>query len=504
MSYSSNEGSRRRFFIITHLGGLMVVSAFIIMYVFAGTGTLSEWNDLSLPMGPLLSSAVMVMLFLGFGTKLGLIPFHIWMPDIYADAPTHTTSLLSTVSSGAAVLILFKSVFGSMGIAEDAYVFAIALLVLSSASMIWAAIQSLVQSEPKRILAYSSMGNMALVVLSFSLGMLFAAEGLSAMAAIAFVAGIFHTINHSVFKSLIVLTVGTIEDSTGETRIERMGGLARMLPFFSMISLIAVLSMAAVPPFNGFASEWIMIQSFLGGETTSMRGMAMVLPIGVAVLGTCGMMVAVSYARMYGIIFSGRPRSDAFSRPKRVSPVTLIPLSVLAGLCVLMGLFAGPVMDILADGVGSITSVMPSEEYNIIVNTLDLPKLAGILLVLMLFLFVLNRVFRRHTKKGATWDCGTELEGHMQYSSLGFTQPLVKVFHPLYDDMMEIIDVDNKKKFSVRLEEPFVTYLYRPIVSVVMKASKFVSRMQSGNIQMYLGYILVVSVVLLLVVRVLW
>ena len=499
MSYNSaGEGPRRRFFIITHLGGLMVIAAFIIMFAFASTETLSSWNGLAVTMGPLMSAVAGLLLIIGFGTKLGLIPFHIWMPDMYAGASTHTTALISTAASNVAVLVLFKALFIYIGVTETSYVIAMLVMLIASASMIWAALASLVQTEPKRIMAYSSMVNMSLVVLALSLGMLFAAEGLPALATIAMVAGLFHTITHAVSKSLILLTVGTIEDSTGETKMSRMGGLAKMLPLFSMISLIAVLSIAAIPPFSGFASEWMVIQSFLGGETNGLRGMAMVLPLGVAVLGISGMLIAVSYARMYGFIFLGRPRSDSFADPKKVRAATMAPLAFLALVCVLTGVFAGYVMHILAESVSAAATGVPPEAYSPTLDTLNLPVLAGILLALMLLIYAMNKVFRKRTAKGPTWGCGGELEDHMQYSSLGFTQPLVKVFHSLYGDITEVTDDADNRSFTVRFREPFVTRVYQPAVSLVMRIAGFIGRMQNGSIQTYLGYILVALVVILL------
>ena len=499
MSYSGRgEGPRRRFFIITHLGGLMVIAAFIMMYAFSGTDVLSSWNGLAVPMGPMMSAVAGSLLLIGFGTKLGLIPFHIWMPDLYAGASTHTTSLISTAASNVAVLVLFKGLFIYIGITETAYVLAMFIMLIASASMIWAALASLVQTEPKRIMAYSSMENMSLVILALSLGMLFSAEGLPAMATIAMVAALFHTITHAVSKSLILLTVGTIEDSTGETKMSRMGGLAKMLPLFSMISLIAVLSIAAIPPLNGFASEWLVIPSFLGGETTGLRGMAMVLPLGVAVLGISGMLIAVSYARMYGFIFLGRPRSEPFADPKKVPAAAMFPLAFLALVCILTGVFAGYVMHILADSVSAAATAVPPEAYSPILDTLNLPVLAAILAAMMLSIYALNRAFRKRTAKAPTWGCGGELEEHMQYSSLGFTQPLVRVFHSLYGDITEVTDDAENKIFTVRFKEPFVTRLYQPAVSFVMKVAGSIGKMQNGSIQTYLGYILVALVVLLL------
>jgi hydrogenase-4 component B len=504
MAYSGKgEGPRWKFFVTTHLGGLMIVSAFVIMAAFAGTYELSSWSQLNTSMGLGVSCVVIILLFIGFGTKLGLIPFHAWMPDMYSEAPTHTVTLLTTVSSNVAILILFKSVFGYVGITGEMYGIAVLLMALAAITAVWSALESLVQTDPKKILAYSSMENMALVLLCFSLGMIFADEGATGLVTMVLVAGLLHTMNHSVFKSLMMMSLGTVEDCTGETTMERMGGLAVALPAFSMVALAAVLSMAAVPPFNGFTSEWLMIQSMMGGEV--IRTTQILLPLGVAVLGISGMMAAVSYARLYGFMFLGRPRSAAVAKPKKIGAASFAPLLVLALLCFIMGLFAVPLMDVLANGVNDITLFNPDDVYrNHLAGTLDLPMMGGILLVIVFAVYALNRLFRKHSKRTTTWDCGTDLEEDMQYSSIGFSQPLVKVFHPVYGDVVEIVDDGSgkdRKKFTMRFAEPFVERLYGPLGRGVERGSKNVGRIQNGNIQSYMGYILIVLVVLLVAVR---
>jgi hydrogenase-4 component B len=503
MSLRGKNGTAAwKFFVIAHVGGLMVICSFLAMASYADGQTLSSWSDLSTVMGVPASCGVIVLLFVGFGTKLGLIPFHVWMPDLYSSAPTHTSALMSTVSSNVAVLVLFKSVFGYVGVSDEMYVLAVILMAASSFTAIWGALESLVQTEPKRILAYSSMENMALVLLCFSLGMLFSDGGSPGLITMVLVAGLFHALNHSVFKSLMMLTVGSAEDCTGETAMERMGGLAKLMPAFSIVSLVAVLSMAAVPPFNGFASEWLMVQSLMGGEGIHMT--EIILPLGVAVVGISGMMAAVSYARLYGFMFLGRPRSER-RVSKMIGASSLAPMVLLALLCFAMGIFATDIMGRLAGGIGASTTIPSDDSYMAhLAGTLNVPMLAGILLVSVFAVSGLSRVFRKKSTRSPTWDCGTPLTEEMQYSSVGFSQPLVRVFHPLYGDVMELSDDESSKdckRYSIRFAEPFAERLYVPLSNLVMKGAKYVGRTQNGNIQSYFGYILIVLVTLLVAVR---
>ena len=502
MSYGSREGPRWRFFVIAHLGGLMVISAFVIMYIYAGTPSLSSWSNLNSAMGFSVSCGVIALLFIGFGTKLGLVPFHVWMPDLYSEAPTHTTTLLTTVCSNVAVLVLFKSVFEFVGITDGMHGIAILMIVLSSVTMIWGALESIIQTEAKRILAYSSMENMAIVVLCFSIGILFASSGYTGLTVLILVAGILHTINHSVFKSLMLLTVGTVEDSTGTTSMEKLGGLSKFMPILSMVALIAVLSMAAIPPFNGFMSEWLVLQSIMNGDTAGVGEMELILPVIVAVFGVSGMLAAVSYARMYGFIFLGRPRSSAVHESTRLDKITIMPMVMLAGACLALGLFAIPIIDTLANSIHIPTSLTSDTYESYLSSSLNLPLLSALILIMILILYGLNKIFKKNIEKTNTWGCGAKLEGEMQYSSMGFTQPLVKVFHPLYGDVAEITDEGNRNKhFSLNFKEPFVTYLYEPLGKTVSIFSRVIGKMQNGNLQTYLAYILATLVVLLVVVR---
>jgi formate hydrogenlyase subunit 3/multisubunit Na+/H+ antiporter MnhD subunit len=497
-----NGAAAWKFFVIAHIGGLMVICSFLVMMSYADGQTLSSWSGLGAVMGVPASCGAIILLFVGFGAKLGLIPFHAWMPDLYSSAPTHTSALMSTVSSNAAVLILFKSVFGYIGASEEMYVLAAVLMAASAFTAIWGALESLVQTEPKRILAYSSMENMALVLLCFSLGILFSNGGSSGLITMVLVAGLFHTVNHSVFKSLIMLTVGSAEDCTGETAIERMGGLAKLMPAFSIVSLIAILSMAAVPPFNGFAGEWLMVQSMMGGEGLHMT--EIILPLGVAVLGISGMMAAVSYARLYGFMFLGRPRAKRYV-PEKVGASALAPMVLLAALCFAMGIFATDIMDRLARGVGAASGIPSDDLYTAhLAETLNVPMLGGILLAAVFAVYGLGRLFGKKAARSPTWDCGTPLNEDMQYSSVGFSQPLVRVFHPLYGDVIELSDDDSSKdckRYSIRFAEPFVERLYVPLGNLLMKGARYVGRTQNGNIQSYFGYILIVLVALLVAVR---
>ena len=492
----NNDLPRWRFFMITHIGGLIIMAVFGFLWVHTGTGDMGTWDNLSATLGDVTSSLLVLALFIGFGTKLGTIPFHAWMPDMYATSPTHTTALLTTVCSNVAMLVLFRSVFSWIGISDLVSAIPIVLCILSVATALWGAMESMVQTEPKRILAYSSMENMALVTMCLSLALLFS-DSFPALTSLTVVAALFHTMNHSVFKSLMMLTVDSIEDVTGERKIDRLGGIACVLPALSAVALFGVMALAAIPPMNGFVSEWLMLQALIGTDTVS-PSMRVFMPILVAIMGVCGMVVATSYARLYGFIFLGRPRSEGAANPRPLRKGSLAPMMALAEICIAMGLFPFPIMDALCTGISGITSI--DIGYRDALSGSMEPLTLGILLAgCILLMFLATRVFRNVHARSDTWACGGTLDERMQYSSEGFSQPIVRVFHPIYGDTSE----KRGHRYVTRFLEPFVKYIYRPIGSFIIRLSEQAKRLQTGNIQSYLGYILVTLVVALLAVRLL-
>lgn len=501
MSYGADDIARWRYFVITHLGGLMIMAVFAAMWYVSGTGILSEMSNLSQSLGSGVATVMIVLLFLGFGTKLGCTPFHAWMSDLYYSSPIHSVALLSTVCSNVAILLLVKSTFLWIGV-PDNYILPILLLLLASATAIWGAMESMIQTEPRRILAYSSMENMAMVMICLGTGILFTIMDFdSSYLVIILAAGMLHTLNHSFFKSLMLLNVGTVEDSTGVHAIERMGGLSRTLPVLSIFALVGTLSMAAVPPTNGFVSEWLMIKTVISSGVGD-SVMNVVLPMIVAVLGICGMMAAASYARMYGFMFLGRPRSEEVAKPNKVDRISLVPLGMLAVCCVVMGVFSMPIIYAIAGSACDSLDIAYVVQ-NTISDSLNLVILSSIMILICLVLYLLFRLFRKKKDIATTWDCGIELKPNMQYSSVGFSQPLVRVFHPFYGDTTEITDdvEEDTSVYRIRFVEPFYTYVLSPIGRGAMKIANKIGLIQTGNIQAYLAYLLITLIVVLLAVR---
>ena len=502
-----------RYLAITHFGAALIIAALAYLSISSGEVLLSEMHGLSASLGPVSSAAVIGMVFLGFGSKLGLLPFHIWMPDLYSRSPSTVTALLSTAASNVAVLVLVRIVFDIVGV-EDQHVLALAVMGLAAITALWAAWQALVQRDGSRVLAYSSMENMGLILLTIGAAMLFQSYGAAEPAAFAIMAAIFHLINHTVFKALLLMGVGTVRRAAGAWDLEKLGGLARTMPGLSAVFLFGTLTVAALPPFSGFVSEWAMFKSLMHAEPIADPLVRLALPLAIAVMALCTAIAAAAYLRLYGFTFLGRPRSKGACQPRPMERVELFPLVPLAVLCLLLGVASFPLLEQLISAVSPLvgaSGVQVIEGYSINflhqggLNPLGLSALlAGAILVVFL---ALRASGKRQLVRSDTWDCGTPLDRRTQYSPTGFSQPLMRVFQQIYRPRTEVHEEPRPSqyiravRFEQELPELFVLHIYKPLAAGTIAVAMRVKRIQSGSIQAYLAYMMITLMILLVVLR---
>ncbi len=502
-----------RYLAVTHFGAALLIAAFSFLAITSGEVRLSAMLGLSGSLGPAVSALVILMVFLGFGSKLGLLPFHIWMPDLYGRAHSTITSLLSTAASNVAVLVLVRTVFGYVGVGQQ-QVLALTIMGLAALTALWGAWQALMQAEGSRVLAYSSMENMGLILLTIGAAMLFQSYGAGEPAAFALMAAMFHLVNHTVFKALLLMGAGTVRRATGEGSMERLGGLARTMPGLSAVFLVGVLSVAALPPFNGFVSEWAMFKSLMHAELISDPLVQLALPLAIAVMALCTAIAAAAYLRLYGFTFLGRPRSAGACRPRPMAFSELFPFIPLALLCLLLGVASFPLLRELAASVSQlvgIPGVQVVEGSSISLlhqGGLDPLGLSALLAGGVLLCYLAMRgLGPRRLVRGDTWDCGTPLDRRTQYTPTGFSQPLLRVFTKVYAPVTEVREDPRPSpyirgvRFEQRLPEVFLERFYLPLSAAAIALAMRVKRMQSGSIQAYLAYIMITLIVLLVVLR---
>jgi hydrogenase-4 component B len=502
-----------KYLAITHFGAALIIAALAFLSISSGEVRLSEMHGLSASLGALSSAIVIVMVFLGFGSKLGLLPFHIWMPDLYSRSPSTVTALLSTAASNVAVLVLVRIIFDMVGVG-DQHLLSLLVMGMAAITALWAAWQALVQRDGSRVLAFSSMENMGLILLTIGAAMLFQSYGAAEPAAFAIMAAMFHLINHTVFKALLLMGVGTVRRAAGEWDLEKLGGLARTMPGLSAVFLFGTLAVAALPPFSGFVSEWAMFKSLMHAEPITDPLMRIALPLAIAVMALCTAIAAAAYLRLFGFTFLGRPRSNGACRPRPLERVELFPMVPLAALCLLLGVASFPLLQELTSAVSPLvgaTGVQVIEGFRINflhqggLNPLGLSALLAS--AISIVFLVLRASGRRQVVRSDTWDCGTPLDRRTQYTPTGFSQPLMRVFEQIYRPRTEVKEEPHPSPYirTVRFEqvlpEIFTAHLYRPLVTATLAVAMRVKRIQSGSIQAYLAYLMITLIILLVVLR---
>ena len=488
------DGERRRntftYLVMMHAGAGAVVGAFLLFMPHAA-GT----DFAALRAGaPLLTAggraALFLLAFIGFGAKAGIVPLHIWLPKTHPIAPSPVSALMSAVMLKTAVYGFIRFTFDFLASGPPWWGYAV--LTAGAVSALVGVLYAISERDLKRLLAYSSVENIGIIFMAIGAAMVFRAEQAPVWAALALAAALLHSLNHALFKSLLFLGAGSVADATHTQDIEKLGGLLSRMRATGIAVLVACSSIAGLPLLNGFVSEWLAFRSFLAGGELPGIAPAIVLPLMAGVLALVGGLAAACFAKVYGVAFLGRPRSDEAEHAREVSPSMRIGMGLLAAGCVLLGVAPavalGPVNAVLQQllpGAGVLQSAQNLERL--------LPWVAALVLALILAWLLIPRK-RRETP---TWACGLPgLDSRMQYTSTSFSKPLRKVFARFYrpDRTVEILPHDQPcfpAVISYRSihTTAFEHSLYRPALDTVIGAAQRLRRMQTGNIQVYLLYL---------------
>lgn len=514
------------FFIMSHLGTGCLILGFLLLFQAAGqvlgnygpdSYSFESFRALgnSLPPGP--RNAAFLLFLVGFGVKAGIVPLHIWLPAAHPVAPSNASALLSGVMIKTGIYGLTRVLFDFMGTPPNWW--GVTLLTLGTLSAVLGVLYALMEHDLKRLLAYSSIENIGIILMGLGAALMFLHTQHPVLASLALIAGLYHTLNHAFFKALLFLGAGAVQHALHTRNMEEMGGLIKRMPQTAFCFLLGAVAISALPPLNGFVSEWLTYQSLLQGFGTTGSLVKLVFPLSGAMLALTGALAAACFVKAFGITFLAQPRSEPAAQAREASPAMLSGMGLLAAGCVFLGLFptalitlfgpltqqllGQPLPGYLVAGHGWILG--NTQELGGTVSTPGI-VLAGICLLpvpLVLWLF-----FGRRTRVriGPTWDCGLRgLTPHMQYSATGFSKPLRVIFKALFRprrEMQREYDYSpyfaTTLRFESRIEEAFVTRLYRPLKRRILLTSRRMRALQAGSIQAYLIYIFVTLLLLLI------
>ncbi|MBI2221645.1 MAG: hydrogenase 4 subunit B [Acidobacteria bacterium] len=451
---------------------------------------------------------VFVLALLGFGSKAGLVPLHIWLPRAHPAAPSHVSALMSGVMIKLGIYGLIRVVFDLMGGGPPWW--GGVLLIAGSISALLGVLYALMEHDLKRLLAYHSVENIGIIVIGLGAGSILHSYGLHGLAAIGFAGALFHTLNHACFKGLLFLGAGNVLHQAHTRNMEEMGGLVRRMPVTSAQFLIGSAAIAALPPLNGFASEWMVFQALLAGTFIPHPGVAAGFPVAVGMLALTSGLAAACFVKAFGITFLAMPRSRAAAEAAEASGAMTLAGWLLAGACVMLGIGASFVVPVLygvlrsVDGLLPAATPVPAPGWWIAAPQ-ALGHVSPVLLAVMLgaamlaTFLVVRRLHARPARAADTWGCGRIAQTpRMEYTATAFAEPLRRVFAELYRptrDLTVTVHPDAPRfvqSITYRSEvRPWIEQaLYTPLIQAWRKTGSRVRGLQAGSVHLYLVYVM--------------
>lgn len=503
---SANRRAAFIYLIMAEVGALAIILAFGVLASFSegGTFTFDALRDAQL--SNTWASIAFVLALTGFGMKAGLVPLHVWLPEAHPVAPSHISALMSGVMLKVAIYGLIRFSFDLLG--DVHWQWGVALMILGAISALGGILYAMMQPNLKRLLAYSSVENIGIIFMVLGLSMIFLTKGHPNLAALAFVAALFHAFNHALFKNLLFLGAGVIQHQVHSLNIDDMGGLIKRMPHTSKLFLIACMSISSLPLFNGFVSEWLAFQVALQVDVLDDAVLRSLIPVIAAALALTAALAAACFVKLFGMMFLGLPRTRHAAKAEETQDKGMLAsLSLLAGLCFLFGIFPG-LMILLLDNVAlqTLGYGLPNEAaagwlWLAPVSMQQASYAAPVILILTLIAGGISFHYLRRDpavklRQSDTWDCGFGgLTPRMQYTSSAFTMPFRRIFSQVWQ-IDEKIDKQagampqqvTDIRYELHIEDHSWPKIYQPIEQAVNRIARSVSRMQTGNIRVYLSY----------------
>ena len=346
VTFDRNEKSAKAgllYAVMTHIGTAFIIILFLVLYKYTGHMDFSGMRAASAEIPEDLKTLVFIFSIIGFGTKAGIIPFHTWLPRAHPTAPSNISSLMSGVMIKTGIYGFIRISMDVLGHGPEWW--GITIIVIGAVSSVIGVLYALMEHDIKKLLAYHSIENIGIILLGIGSSMMFGSNGMYALSAIALIAGLYHTLNHAIFKGLLFLGAGSMMHATHTKNMEDMGGLIKSMPYTGLFFLIGSVSICALPPFNGFVSEWLTYQALLLGFNAPSITSKIISPLGGAALALTGALAAACFVKAFGISFLGVPRSRHAQDAKESSASMIVGMAILAALCLFAGIFPGTVVE---------------------------------------------------------------------------------------------------------------------------------------------------------------
>ncbi len=504
------------YLLMAHLAGLLILGGFAVLYAAGGSFEFSVMRAAHL--SPFWASAAFLLVAFGFGTKAGVAPMHGWLPDAHPVAPSNVSALMSGIMLKVAIFGFLRVVWDLIGPGDFHWWWGALVLTAGSASAISGVLFALQQHDLKRLLAYHSIENIGIVLIGLGLGMLLAHFGHPLLAALGLIAGLYHTINHALFKGLLFMGAGAVLHASGTRDMEQMGGLIHRMPATALFFLVACISISALPPFNGFVSEWLTFQTALMAPQLGGALLTAIVPFTAAMLALAGALAAACFVKVFGVVFLGHARSEHVAEAHEVDGWMRLGMAIPALLCLLLGLLPMlfiPLMDAVPVSLLHVSLATHLHGHGWLwLTPVDASRasysapvaLAGMLAVGGLAFWWLHPKGTR-IRRSALWSCGNpHVHARMQYTAASFSQPLRRIFagvlrpeeHAHAERPAHKL-LTRRVRYTVHVGDLAVRYLYQPLGRLTLGLARRVQHEHQRGIHAWLAWTFATILFLLVV-----
>ncbi len=511
------------YLVIAHVGAIAILLSFGVMASFATRSgsfigyTFDAMRQAQIPIE--WATTAFFLSFVGFAAKAGVVPLHVWLPEAHPAAPSNVSALMSGAMLKTAIYGIVRLTFDL--IHAFPWWWGAIVLIFGLISAVLGVLYALMQHDLKRLLAYHSVENIGIILIGIGLAMIFTSFKLPLLAALGLIAALYHTMNHAIFKGLLFMGAGAVFHATGERNMEEMGGLIHCMPWTATLFLVGCISISALPPFNGFVSEWLTFQAFLLSPALPNQLIRLLIPMGAALLALTGALAAACFVKAFGVTFLGHWRGPHILHAHEVDWPMRIGMILAAltcfGLGVLPTLFIDW-MDVIAAQLVGTTIATSASAYGWMWLTpvsYERASYSGSIVFFGILIVIFAAYALLHVRPSAIhrvpiWDCGFEkINQRMQYNATSFSMPIRRIFGYLFriKESVELAPQTGHKAFPKKIQyhliirDRFWGWLYRPIVEISFWVSRQAGKLQQGRVQAYLIYSFITIIVLLVFLR---
>ncbi|MHB1876647.1 MAG: proton-conducting transporter transmembrane domain-containing protein [Streptosporangiaceae bacterium] len=502
--------------VMTNAGAAAILLGFVVLAAAAHSQSFGVIQARAGGLPPAVRSAAFVLLLIGFASKAGAVPLHVWLPKAHPEAPSPVSALMSGAMVNLGIYGIVRTGDSLLGGGETWWWLTVAALGVASA--LFGSLHATAATDLKRLLGYSTVDNMGLVLTGTGVSGVLAVNGHHLAAALILIAALFHLVNHAAVKGCLFLGAGSVLHAAGTRDLDSLGGLARRIPATAALFGIAALSMSALPPLGGFASEWIMLQGFLRGFTSHGAVTSIALLLGVATLALTGGLTAAAFVKAFGIGFLGQPRSAPAAAAGKVPRSMVLTTGLLAAATLTLGVVPGAIMPWLARAAGNVLGGAPARPLRArlgleIAGTGNVIQPALLAAALLAVLFLASAMMRLRSRaaparRAEAWGCGGGPQTpRMEYTATSFAEPLQRVFADVLrpDRDLDVTHIAESRYFQQaisyrsRVDDAIERGWYRPVFRAVNRWGELARRAQNGSVHRYLGYGFAALVLLLVV-----